>query len=200
MRRSRSDVICWLRQTLGVVRGFSGAGGPRCPSSPRPPSRPSAIVFTRPAAARLPSRPPLDAIYPDSHECCRVCDTAEYCGIVSPSWLQVNSTYEGERRIGGLDCVGFMKQGGEQNYYFAEKTTQQPCEYYEGYPVLPNTSNYWRFVTSNFSRAAIPASVFAVPVGWGCEFMCPQSGMTYAERLAARAAAGVGAPIAARAI
>ena len=34
---------------------------------------------------------------------------------------------------------GWMKVGGEQNYYYAEVETQQPCEYYEGYPTLPCT-------------------------------------------------------------
>ena len=76
-------------------------------------------------------------IYPDSGECCRVCSTADDCGIVLPGWLQHNASYEGAETIAGLDCEGWMKQGGEQNYYYAEKTTQQPCLYYEGGRGLP---------------------------------------------------------------
>lgn len=72
------------------------------------------------------------AIFPASGECCRVCSTADDCGIVSPGWLQHNSTYEGEETIAGLNCAGFMKEGGEQNYYYAAVGTQQPCLYYEG--------------------------------------------------------------------
>lgn len=129
-------------------------------------------------------------IYPDTGECCKVCNTGDYCGIVRPDWLQTNATYEGEQTIAGLDCEGFMKEGGEQNFYYAEKTTQQPCLYYEGYPILPATSNYWYFEPSLFSRAAIPASTFAPPAG--CDSMCAMSETTYAQRLASRAAAGVG--------
>jgi hypothetical protein len=136
------------------------------------------------------------AIYPDTKQCCKVCDTADYCGIVAPDWLQKNSTYEGEKVINGLTCEGFMKEGGEQNFYYAEKTTQQPCLYYEGYPVLPDTSNYWRFITSNFSRAPIASSSFDVPVGFGCEFVCIKSPTTYIERVAKRAELKIGNPIA----
>ena len=71
-------------------------------------------------------------IFPETGECCKACDTADYCGIVRPDWLQDNSTYQGEETIAGLDCQGWMKEGGEQNYYYAEKTTGQPCLYYEG--------------------------------------------------------------------
>lgn len=71
-------------------------------------------------------------IFPETGECCKACNTADYCGIVRPDWLQDNSTYEGELTIAGLDCEGWMKEGGEQNFYYAEKTTGQPCLYYEG--------------------------------------------------------------------
>ena len=129
-------------------------------------------------------------IFPETGECCKVCDTSDYCGIVRPDWLQDNATYKGEQTIAGMDCEGWMKQGGEENYYFAEKSTGQPCLYFEGYPTLPYTSNYWRFTPSLFSRAPIPASKFAPPAG--CENMCQQSPMTYEERLNARHVKGVG--------
>ena len=83
------------------------------------------------------------AIFPSTGECCRVCNTSDYCGIVAPGWLQVNSTYVGRSNIAGMVCDGFVKEGGEQNYYYAEVGSGQPCLYYEGYPVLPLTSNYW---------------------------------------------------------
>ena len=63
-------------------------------------------------------------------------------------------------------------------------------EYYEGYPTLPDTSNYWRFIPSRFSRAAIPYASFVVPEK--CTAMCATSSSTYQERLEARFAAGVG--------
>ncbi len=69
-------------------------------------------------------------IFPESSQCCRVCNTTEFCGIVASDWLQKNSSYQGEKQIAGLDCEGWMKEGGEQNYYYAETSTQQPCEYY----------------------------------------------------------------------
>ena len=84
-------------------------------------------------------------IYPQTNECCRVCNVSDYCGIVSPSWLQDNSTYVGQATIEGMLCDGFLKVGGEHNYYYAEVGSGQPCLYYEGYPTLPDTSNCpWR--------------------------------------------------------
>jgi len=121
-------------------------------------------------------------IFPESQFCCRACSTSDYCGIVRPDWLQENATYVDRQVIDGLTCDGWVKVGGEQNFYYSEINTQQPCLYYEGYPVLPKTSNYWRFNSGNFSRDPIPSSVFAIP-SWGCNKMCPQSLLSYEERL-----------------
>jgi len=66
-------------------------------------------------------------IFPATGECCRACNTTDYCGIVRPDWLQENSTYVGRSTIAGLTCDGWMKEGGEQNFYFADVDTQQPC-------------------------------------------------------------------------
>jgi hypothetical protein len=79
--------------------------------------------------------------------------------------------------------------GGEQNYYYAELDTQQPCLFYEGYPVLPQTSNNWTFISSGFART-VPVGAFGVPAG--CTDVCDVSGMSYKERLQARWRAGVG--------
>jgi hypothetical protein len=76
-------------------------------------------------------------IYPETGECCKACNVTEYCGIVAPWWLQQNATFQGYKTIAGMNCSGWMKQGGEENYYYSEVTTQQPCQYYEGYPTLP---------------------------------------------------------------
>ena len=70
-----------------------------------------------------------------------MCNTTDDCGIVRPDWLQVNASYVGTATIAGMTCQGWVKQGGEQNYYYAEVGTGAPCLYYEGYPVLPLTSN-----------------------------------------------------------
>ena len=72
---------------------------------------------------------------------------------------------------------------------YAEVNTQQPCVYYEGYPTLPDTSNYWYFATANFSRSVAGVS-FQPPAG--CDAMCDVSGSTYEDRLERRWAAGVG--------
>lgn len=89
-----------------------------------------------------------------------------------------------------MPCGGWLKVGGEHNYYFADATTQQPCLYYEGYPTLPASSNYWRFEPARFSRAAIPAATFAPPAG--CDAMCDVTDVPYAQRIRERFAAGVG--------
>ena len=77
-----------------------------------------------------------------------------------------------------------MKQGGEQNYYFAA-ADGTPCQYYEGYPTFNVGNNTWTFDMSAFSRAPIPGSTFAVPQGMGCEAMCETSTIAYEDRLRA---------------
>jgi hypothetical protein len=124
-------------------------------------------------------------IYPESKFCCRFCNTTEYCGIIAPTWLQENATYQGQRTIGGKLCNGWMKQGGESNYaFFTADSLQQPCQYYEGYPSFDIGSNYWNFTMSAFSTAPIPSATFAVPTGMGCENMCQSSEIPYEERIA----------------
>lgn len=82
-----------------------------------------------------------------------------------------------------LALRGWLKVGGEQNYWYAEVGTGNPCEYYEGYPTLPFTSNYWRFVPEGFSRTPIPASTFVPPAG--CDGMCQLTDMAPDARRAA---------------
>jgi hypothetical protein len=129
-------------------------------------------------------------LFPQSSVCCRVCNTSDYCGIVAPDWLQVNATYQGQQTIAGMQCDGWMKQGGEQNYFYAEVGTSNPCMYYEGYPTLPFTKNEWDFIPSAFNRAPIDPSVFVPPPGIGCENMCQMTDTTYEQRLAWRYEAG----------
>jgi hypothetical protein len=72
-------------------------------------------------------------VFPNSGECCRLCNTTDFCGIISPDWLQQNSTYVGERTINGHSCLGWEKTGGEENYFFVlSSDTSVPCQYYEG--------------------------------------------------------------------
>lgn len=47
--------------------------------------------------------------FPDTGECCKACNLSDYCGIVSPNWLQDNSTYQGSKIIGGKTCEGWLK-------------------------------------------------------------------------------------------
>ena len=130
-------------------------------------------------------------IFPESKQCCKFCNVSQFCGIVSPAWLQTGATYQGRRELAGMACDGWLKAGSEQNYYFADAATQQPCEYFEGYPTLPASSNYWRFLPALFSRAAIPAAAFAPPAG--CDAMCDVTDVPFAQRIRERHAAGVGA-------
>ena len=129
-------------------------------------------------------------LFPLSGQCCKFCNTTQECGIVRPDWLQDNATYQGRKEVAGMTCDGWMKRGGEENYWWAQVDTQQPALYYEGYPTLPQSSNYWRFIAPLFSRAPLPASACAIPPG--CDAMCNIAGSTYRERVAARWAAGVG--------
>ena len=129
-------------------------------------------------------------IFPETNECCKFCNTTDYCGIVRPDWLQHGAAYQGKEIIAGMTCDGWMKQGGEQNYWYADAVTQQPCLYYEGYPTLPASSNYWRFIPSGFSRAPIPAAAFSPPAG--CDALCKTGAATFRERLEDRHAAGIG--------
>lgn len=132
-------------------------------------------------------------IFPTSNECCRVCNTTDYCGIIRPDWLQQNSTYVGQATIGGVLCDGWMKMGGEQNYYFVTADARrQPCQYYEGYPTFNVGSNYWNFTYSAYSTNPIPASTFAVPTNLGCDALCARSSTSYSDRLKLRLALGVG--------
>lgn len=122
-------------------------------------------------------------IFPQSASCCRYCNTTEYCGIIKPTWLQTNATYEGTAVVSGQTCNWWAKQGGESNNALF-LPSGQPCAYYEGYPTFQVGNNTWTFDLSAFSRAAIPASTFTVPPGMGCEAACVTSEMSYEERLA----------------
>ena len=139
----------------------------------------------------------LYLVFPESGLCCRSCNTSEFCGIIAPRWLQ-NATYQGVATIGGVECEGWMKQGGEQNFYYVTTASRcrtnarQPCQYYEGYPTLDVGVNQWNFTYAAYSTAPIPADVFAVPADMQCEQACPHSPMSYAQRLRARHALGLG--------
>lgn len=91
----------------------------------------------------------LYLIYPQSKLCCRACNTTDYCGIIASDWLQDNATYVGTTTIRGVECDGWVKVGGEQNFWYtttasrANKFARQPCQYDEGYPTFADGSNYW---------------------------------------------------------
>ena len=129
-------------------------------------------------------------IFPESSQCCKYCNVSQYCGIVAPDWLQKDAMYQGQQQIAGMTCDGWLKIGGEHNFYYADAATQQPCEYYEGYPTLPASSNYWRFAPSLFNREKIAPSTFAPPPG--CDTLCDVTTVPYSERIRARYEAGVG--------
>lgn len=116
--------------------------------------------------------------------CCRYCNTSEYCGIISPNWLKQNSTYQGTRQFGSQTCYGWMKEGGEQNYYWVT-ADDVPCQYYEGYPTFGVGNNTWNFDMSQYSPGPVHGSVFDVPTGMGCDAMCETSDLTYEQRLQA---------------
>lgn len=125
-------------------------------------------------------------IFPTSNPptCCRYCNTTNYCGIISPNWLQQNSTYQGEEIIDGRTCYGWEKTGGEENYFWATSDTpQQPCSYYEGYPTFQVGMNLWNFTMDKYSSSPIPGSVFTVPSNMGCDTICKTTELTYEERL-----------------
>ena len=90
----------------------------------------------------------LYLIFPQSKLCCRACNTTDFCGIIASDWLQENSTYVGTTTIGGVECDGFLKVGGEQNFWFTtvasrnDKFARQPCRYDEGYPTFAQGSNF----------------------------------------------------------
>jgi hypothetical protein len=116
------------------------------------------------------------AIFPETKTCCRVCNVSSYCGIVSPGWLQTNASYQGEKDFPQADgstvkCYGWVKQGGEQNFWFAT-ATGLPCQYYEGYPSFAVGNNTWNFSPNAVVRS-VPAGVFDVPTG--CSAMCDLS-------------------------
>jgi hypothetical protein len=73
--------------------------------------------------------------FPQSKTCCRACNTTDYCGIISSTWLQDNATYVGTSTIRGVECDGWVKIGGEQNYWYTtvasrnDKFARQPCQY-----------------------------------------------------------------------
>lgn len=113
-------------------------------------------------------------IFPESGSCCRYCNVTDHCGIINRDWLVENSTYAGQEEVAGETCDGWVKEGGEKNYYYARAANPQlPCMYYEGYPILPFTKNTWLYDTDSYSTDPIEASVFDVPDG--CEDMCELS-------------------------
>jgi hypothetical protein len=131
----------------------------------------------------------LYVYYPTSQYCCRACNTTDYCGIISPTWLQQDAVYQGTQTFQGVLSDGWMKQGGEQNYYWTsvasrnDKNKRIPVVYYEGYPTFSVGNNTWTFNLTAYSNDAIPSSTFDVPQGMNCEQMCELSGKTYEERL-----------------
>jgi len=139
----------------------------------------------------------LYLVFPASNQCCRACNTTQFCGIISPTWLQSNATYEGVRMLGGVAADLYLKVGGEDNYYAVSVVSRgsplarQPVNYFEGYPTFADGLNAWNFTLSAYSTAPIPSSTFAVPAGMGCETDCVLTTDSYAERLRARAAAGL---------
>ena len=113
---------------------------------------------------------------PDTRSCCKACDVSEYCGIVRPDWLQTNATYQGSRVFptgggaGSVTCYGWMKEGKEQNFWWATGEGI-PCLYYEGYPTLAAGNNTWFFDPAEVVRE-VPQGVFELPTGWDCSGTC----------------------------
>lgn len=131
----------------------------------------------------------LYVYFPESSYCCRACNTTDFCGIISPTWLQQDAVYQGTQTFEGVQADGWMKQGGEQNYYWTsvasrgDEKRRVPVKYYEGYPTFNVGNNTWTFNQSAYSNDPIPLSTFAIPQGMNCDQMCELSGKTYEERL-----------------
>jgi hypothetical protein len=131
----------------------------------------------------------LYVYYPQSSFCCRACNTTDYCGIISSTWLQNDAIYQGTQTFSGIQADGWMKQGGEQNYYFTtvasrnDKNRRVPVVYYEGYPTFSTGNNTWVFDINAYSNDPIPLSTFNIPQNMGCESMCELTGKTFEERL-----------------
>lgn len=122
-------------------------------------------------------------IYPGDKFCCRACNVTDYCGVISPDWLQEGATYQGQKIINGALCEGWMKKGGEENYFWVLVSNPNvPCQYYEGYPNFVVGSNYWNFEREKYSNSPIPASVFALPEYCASKQICPRSEVPYHRR------------------
>eukprot|EP00762_Andalucia_godoyi_P001623 ANDGO_00142.mRNA.1 hypothetical protein EMIHUDRAFT_248861 len=117
----------------------------------------------------------LYVIFPESNLCCQFCNASEYCTIISPTWLN-GAAYVGQKTVDGHLCNGWMKKGGEENYYFATADARQlPCEYYEGYPTLDVGSNVWAYDLRTYVAGAYifdSDEVFAVPSSMKCDQSC----------------------------
>ena len=106
----------------------------------------------------------LYLIYPQSKLCCRACNTTDFCGIIASDWLQDNATYVGTTTIRGVECDGWVKVGGEQNYWYTtvasrnDKDARQPCQYDEGYPTFDKGSNYCESHKRALARRALAQS------------------------------------------
>ena len=109
-------------------------------------------------------------LFPEESSCCKYCNTTVGCGIISRDWLR-NSTYQGQKTIQGRLCNGWMKKGGEKNYYYATADSlQEPCEFYEGYPTLADGINVWLYSTTQYKTGPQDPKLFEVSST--CTSMC----------------------------
>eukprot|EP01064_Diplonema_japonicum_P032900 TRINITY_DN6318_c0_g1_i1.p2 TRINITY_DN6318_c0_g1~~TRINITY_DN6318_c0_g1_i1.p2 ORF type:complete len:210 (+),score=58.91 TRINITY_DN6318_c0_g1_i1:38-667(+) len=92
--------------------------------------------------------------------CCKYCNKTEGCGIIKKNWLD-GATYQGQLTIEGHVCNGWLKMGGEQNFYYATAdAAQQPCLYYEGYPTLQRGINMWNYSFTEYIVGKQDPSLF----------------------------------------
>jgi len=112
-------------------------------------------------------------LFPGEKSCCKYCNTSVGCGIIKKDWLK-GATYQGQMRVDGQVCDGWMKKGGEENYFYATTgSVQKPCLYYEGYPTLERGVNMWNYSIAEYKEGPQDPSFFKVPST--CTKMCVHS-------------------------
>jgi hypothetical protein len=120
--------------------------------------------------------PPSGALwahFPDSGSCCRVCEPGLGCSTLKPDWLATNSSFVGEERHGGLDCLTWEKQGAVATDVWSQTAAGRACQYREHFPFGP-PQGVWHFLNfSEWSTLPPDPALFELPSS--CLHDCPRT-------------------------
>lgn len=104
--------------------------------------------------------------YPKNHYCCWCCDSTHGCGVLRPTWMDVNETYIGTQSHMGVQAYGWGVAGGREYWETAVPDPSQRVmvSIYEGTDLKD---------FKNDVKYTVPNGIFDLPIECDPRIRCP---------------------------